>query len=119
MNGQNVRGDSVLLSLATTKNFRKVDISKLYGIKLLLKSGANINRKNNLGQNALESYIMEYERPDEEVLLLLSAAGEIIDNLQSAKADEGEGLIRPLVEYLPTACKKNWMINASETNVQK
>ena len=84
VNRQNNRGDTVLFSLTAVMNFNRTDLKKLCGIKLLLKSGARINIKNNLDQNTLEHYIMEHKEPDQEVLLLLSAAGEMIDNSQLA-----------------------------------
>ena len=85
VNRQNNRGDTVLLSLTAVINFNRTDFERLCGIKLLLKSGARINIRNNLDQNTLEDYIMKYKEPDQQVLLLLSAAGEMIDNSQLAK----------------------------------
>ena len=106
VNAENYCGETVLLIFLTGKTIHKVDLNKRYGIKLLFKSGAHINTKNNLNQNTLERYNFEHERPDKEVLLLLLAAGETIDNSQPAKFGEGGRPSSPLID-LPDCLREN------------
>ena len=48
-------------------------------IKILLIAGARVNKTNSLGHNALQYYLIHCHPPDADIVLLLYAAGEIID----------------------------------------
>ena len=50
-------------------------LGKLQCIKMLLKSGAHVN-KSSFGSNALKSYIMKCASPSKDVAMLLYASGE-------------------------------------------
>ena len=46
---------------------------------MLLTAGAHVNKTNSLDQNALKYYLIHCHPPDEDIVLLLYAAGENID----------------------------------------
>ena len=47
-------------------------------IRLLLRNGIKINKLNGKGNNALEKYLSHHNIPDEEICMLLFAAGESV-----------------------------------------
>ena len=50
-------------------------------IKMLLTVGAHVNKINSQGNNALKYYLINCHPPDEDIALLLHAAGEVIDGI--------------------------------------
>ena len=78
----NSKGDTTLM-LAARYNVRVASISTCDIKQLLsklLKNGALINKRNNLGQNALEGYIIHSRQLERNIAILLFAAGELVDD---------------------------------------
>ena len=80
----NHKGDTVL-NEAARKSAMKPNVinnqlkGRLPCLKLLLNAGAHVNIKNNSGLNSLGAYLAE--ETDEEVIMLLFAAGETSDGI--------------------------------------
>ena len=77
----------------------------IYCVKFLLKSGADVNRVHHCGLNAAKLHITESRRhpPFRTVLMLLLAAGEIVDGTTVKQIDPTEGVkLRtcPIPEYI-------------------
>ena len=71
MNSTDVNGNTALHMSTESR-----DINCL---KILLRAGAHVNKRNKFGQNALEYYLSECSLVTEHIAMLLFTAGEIPD----------------------------------------
>ena len=70
-----VSGNSILHDIASTRRYQCVVI--------MLAAGVFINIKNNLGQNALKYHLVKHRYEREDIVKLLYAAGEILNEKQN------------------------------------
>ena len=63
-------------------------------LKILLRAGAHVNKRNKFGQNALEYYLSECSLVTEPIAMLLFTAGEIPDESHLERYRMAERKIR-------------------------
>ena len=74
VNTADMSGDTALIVAAGCGSSRRSQ-----SIRLLLKAGALVNKRNKLGLNALEHYLTQHASVSKQIALLLYAAGEILE----------------------------------------